>query len=59
MLKIFTLMINGQPPLHVKADESSKVPPVTLHDAKSGPNGAKVLATYVIETGKPLALPAR
>lgn len=29
-----------------------------IHDAKSGPNGTKVVAAYVVEKGKPLASPA-
>jgi hypothetical protein len=29
-----------------------------VHDAKAGSAGAKVLASYVVEKGKPLATPA-
>ena len=53
-----TLLVDGQPPLEVKAGESYKVPPGAVHDAKSGAKGAKVVATYVVEKGKPLASPA-
>ena len=53
-----TLMIDGQPPKVVKAGESYQVPPGAVHDAKSGEKGAKVMAVYVIEKGKPLATPA-
>jgi quercetin dioxygenase-like cupin family protein len=53
-----TLLVDGQPPLAVKTGESYKVPPGAVHDAKTGPKGAKVLATYVVEKGKPLATPA-
>ena len=53
-----TLLVDGQPPLEVKAGQSYKVPPGAVHDAKSGPQGAKVVATYVVEKGKPLATPA-
>ena len=53
-----TLLVDGQPPLVVKTGESYKVPPGAAHDAKSGEKGAKVLATYVVEKGKPLASPA-
>jgi hypothetical protein len=35
------------------------VPPGAIHDAKTGPAGAKVIATYVVEKGKPLASPAQ
>jgi quercetin dioxygenase-like cupin family protein len=53
-----TLLVDGQPPLMVKTGESYKVPPGAVHDAKTGAKGAKVLATYVVEKGKPLASPA-
>ena len=53
-----TLLVDGQPPLEVKTGESYKVPPGAAHDAKTGAKGAKVLATYVVEKGKPLASPA-
>ena len=53
-----TLLVEGQPPLEVKTGESYKVPPGAVHDAKTGAKGAKVLATYVVEKGKPLASPA-
>jgi hypothetical protein len=38
--------------------KSYQVPPDAIHDAKTGPEGVKIIATYVVETGKPLALPA-
>ena len=53
-----TLLAEGQPPLVVKTGESYKVPPGVAHDAKTGDKGAKVIATYVVEKGKPLASPA-
>ena len=49
------LLIEGEPPRLLKAGESYKVPPRTIHDAKTGPDGAKVIATYVVEKGQPLA----
>jgi quercetin dioxygenase-like cupin family protein len=52
------LLVDGQPPLPLKAGESYKIPPGAIHDAKTGAAGAKVLATYVVEKGKPLATPA-
>jgi quercetin dioxygenase-like cupin family protein len=54
-----TLMIDGQPPLVLKAGQSYSVPLSAAHDAKSGPVGAKVLVTYVVEKGKPLASPVK
>ncbi len=52
------LLVDGQPPKVLKAGESYQVPSGAVHDAKSGEKGAKVLAVYVVEKGKPLATPA-
>ena len=54
----FTLLVEGQPPLPLKAGDSYKVPSGAIHDARTGDKGAKVIATYVVEKGKPLASPA-
>lgn len=53
-----TLMIDGQPPKVVKAGESYQVPLGAVHDAKTGDKGARVMAVYIVEKGKPLATPA-
>jgi quercetin dioxygenase-like cupin family protein len=53
------LMIDGQPDKIVRAGESYQVPAGAVHDGRSGPKGAKVIATYVVEKGKPLATPAK
>ena len=55
----FTLLIDGQEPRALKTGDSYVVPAGTVHDARSGANGAKVIATYVVEAGKPLATPAK
>ena len=55
----FTLLVEGQPPKPLKAGESYQVPSGAVHDARSGDKGAKVIATYVVEKGKPLASPAQ
>jgi quercetin dioxygenase-like cupin family protein len=55
----FVLLVEGQSPLPVKVGESYKVPPGAIHDARTGEKGAKVIATYVVEKGKPLASPAQ
>ena len=53
------LLIDGQPPREVKAGESFVVPAGMVHDAKVvGDKPGKVLATYIVEKGKPLATPA-
>ena len=55
------LFVEGQPEKTVKAGQSYQVPPGAVHDAKTGPNGAKVVATYVVEKASrlPLLRPSR
>lgn len=54
------LEIDGQPPRTVQAGESFFVPAGLVHDGKNiGSGKAKVLATYVVEKGKPVASPAK
>ena len=53
-----TLLVAGQPEKLVKTGESYQVLPGVVHDARTGESGAKVIATYVVEKGKPLATPA-
>lgn len=52
------LLVDGQPPKPLKAGESYQIPSGAVHDGKSGAQGAKVIATYVVEKGKPFAVPA-
>lgn len=54
----FELLIDGQAPRLLKAGDSYQVPPGAVHDAKAGLEGAKVIATYVVQKGQPLATPA-
>ncbi len=53
----FELIIDGETPRRLQAGDSYVVTAKTVHDAKAGPEGAKVIATYVIEKGQPLASP--
>lgn len=53
----FELLVDGQSPIMLKPGDSYAVPAATVHDARSGPEGARVIATYVVEKGKPLASP--
>jgi len=54
------LLIEGQPPKTVKAGEVFFVPAGTVHDGRNvGSGKAVVLATYIVETGKPVASPAK
>jgi len=52
------LMIEGQPAKTIKQGDSYQIPAGAVHDAKTGPAGAKLIASYVVEKGKPLATPA-
>jgi quercetin dioxygenase-like cupin family protein len=52
------LLIDGQPPLKVKAGESYQIPEGAVHDAKAGEKPFKVLGVYVVKAGEPLAKPA-
>ena len=50
------LEVAGKPSMTLKAGEAFFVPPETIHAAKNvGKGQAKVLATYFVEKGKPLA----
>lgn len=51
----FELQIDGQPARLLNAGDSYQVPPGAVHDAKAGSEGAKVIATYVVQKGQPLA----
>ena len=53
------LMIDGRGEKTLRAGDSYQIPAGAVHDARSGPKGAKVIATYVVEKGKPLASPAK
>ncbi len=53
------LKVAGQPDRTVKAGESFQIPANTPHDACAVPGEPfKVLATYIVEKGKPIATPA-
>lgn len=55
----FDLLIDGEAAKPLKAGDSYQIPSRTIHDAKTGAEGAKVIATYVVEKGQPLASPAK
>jgi quercetin dioxygenase-like cupin family protein len=53
------LKVMGQPDRTVKAGDSFQIPPGVPHDGCVPPGGTfKILATYIVEKGKPLAAPA-
>jgi quercetin dioxygenase-like cupin family protein len=48
--------LEGKPPQTLKAGQPFFIPAGTVHAARNGGKGpAKILATYVVEKGKPLA----
>lgn len=53
------LVIDGQPPMKIKAGESYQIPEGAVHDAKAGDKPFKVLGVYVVKAGEPLAKPAQ
>ena len=54
------LTVEGQPPRTLKAGEVFFVPAGVVHDGKNvGSGKAVVLATYIVEVGKPVASPAK
>ena len=55
----FELPIEGQPTRTLKPGDGFQIPPVTPHaGGKPGTAKTRVLITYVVEKGKPLASPA-
>ena len=53
------LIIDGKPPMKLKAGDSYQIPEGAIHDAKtSGDKPLKVLAIYIVKAGEPLAKPA-
>jgi len=53
------ILIEGQPPLHMKAGDSFVVPAGAKHDAhNTGSVPMHLVGVYVVEKGKPLATPA-
>jgi quercetin dioxygenase-like cupin family protein len=52
------LLVDGKPPLKLKAGDSYQIPEGTVHDAKAGDKPFKVLGVYVVKAGEPLAKPA-
>lgn len=52
------IMTDGQPDERVRAGESFQHQAYVPHITKAGPQGATVLASWVVEKGKSLAVPA-
>jgi len=50
--------VHGQPPRKIKAGDSYQVLREVPHSARNGDKPAKLVITYVVDKGKPLASPA-
>ena len=48
------LEVTGKPPVTIKAGQAFTVPSGVVHAATAGPAVTKLLATYIVEKGKPL-----
>ena len=54
------LEVEGKPPVTLNAGDTFFVPAGIVHDGRNvGSGKAKVLATYIVEKGKPLATPVK
>jgi quercetin dioxygenase-like cupin family protein len=54
------LMEDGKPARRLKAGDIIFVPANTVHNARNvGTGTLRVLSTYVLETGKPMAIPVK
>lgn len=51
-----TYFAKDKPAKKIKAGESYQIPVNEIHFSKAGPDGAKVLATWVLEKGKPFTV---
>jgi quercetin dioxygenase-like cupin family protein len=52
--------LDGKPPMRIKAGEVLFVPAGTIHSAKNvGSDNAAVLATFIVEKGKPFLVMSR
>ena len=55
----FLIEQDGKAPVTLKAGGSFLIPAGTIHNAtNTGTGSGKILATYIVEKGKPLATPA-
>ena len=53
------ILMEGTPPLKIKAGDGFVIPGGTKHDAhNTGTQSLRLVAVYVVEKGKPLATPA-
>ena len=54
-----TMLVDGDAPREMKAGDSYLIPAGRIHDARAtGEAPVRVIATFVVERGKPLSTPA-
>lgn len=53
------ILLDGKPPLRLKAGSFYKIEPGQIHDARPIGATARAVATWVVEKGKPLSSPAK
>jgi quercetin dioxygenase-like cupin family protein len=51
------LVIDGKPPMRLKAGDSCQIPDGAIHDTKAGDKPFKVLGIYIVEVREPPAKP--
>jgi quercetin dioxygenase-like cupin family protein len=54
----YSFSLDGRAWKVYKSGESFRIEPLDIHDEKAGAEGAKLLAVFTVERGKPLASPA-
>jgi quercetin dioxygenase-like cupin family protein len=55
----YTLAIDGQTPKTYKPGETVRIEPDVVHDEWAGATPAKFLSVFIVEKGKPLAVPVK
>lgn len=53
-----TIDIDGKSPMVLQTGQTFIIPAGTVHNAIAGATAGKILSTYIVEKGKPLATPA-
>ena len=53
----YTIVIDGQPPRALKANDSLEIPIGAIHDEFTTDQPAKLIGVFTVEKGKPLATP--
>ncbi len=54
-----TIEVDGKAPVTLQTGQTFFVPAGAVHNARAGSTAGKILSTYIVEKGKPLATPAK